>query len=271
MNKILASTDFSENARAAVLYAARLSLALGAQLDIVHTYNLPIATGIYGEANDFLQRRIRSDMADLSRWLDQQTGVDLKMHPRILTGSPTQAIVEMADEYDVVVMGTIGQTGIERWLMGSTTIGVIERTATPVLAIPPSQKYAPITGVVLALDDEGIDKESLVRGLLALARGFDAHIYVFHHDEGVWDKGLEGDLSMYLKGMEYSLHYDMGTSTTWEAIQSFARDEGAQLIAMIRRERTGLERWLGLKSATVQSVQQTNMPLLILQERTSEE
>ena len=268
MKKILASTDFSDNARAGVLYAARLSLLLEAQLDIIHTYSVPMATGLYGEANDFLQRRIRSDMADLSRWLDQQTGQNLKLHPRILTGNPTQAIVELSDEYDLIVMGTKGQTGLERWLMGSTTTSVIQRSATPVLAIPPRQSFVPIQGIVLALDDEGIDQEGMVRPLLALARAFDAHVYVFHHDEGEWDEGLEVDLSIYLEGLEYSLHYDMGESDTWEAIQSFAKDEGAQLVAMIRRERTGLERWLGLNSTTTQSVHQTTLPLLVLQEQT---
>jgi len=271
MKKILTSTDFSDNARAAVLYAARLSLLLEARLDLVHTYSVPIATGLYGEANDFLQRRIRSDVADLSRWLDQQTGVDLKIHPRILTGNPTQAIVEMADEYDLVVMGTKGESGLERWLMGSTTTGVIERTATPVLAIPPGQSFAAIRGIVLALDDEGIDQEGMVHPLLSLARAFEAHIYVFHHDEGEWDEGLEVDLSIYLEGLEYSLHYDLGDSTTWESIQSFAQDEGAQLITMIRRERTGLDRWLGLQSATSQSVHKTNLPLLILQEQSAQD
>lgn len=267
MKKILASTDFSENARAAVLYAARLSLELEAKLDIVHAYSAPMATGLYGEASDFLQRRIRSDMADLSRWLDQQTGVHLKMHPRILTGNATQAIVELAGEYDLVVMGTKGQTGLERWLMGSTTIGVIERTATPVLAIPPRYAFVPLQGIVLALDDAGIDQEGMIHPLLQLSRAFTSHIYVYHHDEGEWDEGLEVDLSIYLEGLEYSLHYDMGASATWESIQSFALDEKAQLIAMIRRERTGLDRWLGLQSATTKSVHQTRLPLLILQER----
>lgn len=269
MKKILVSTDFSENARAAVLYATQLSIALQAQLDIIHTYNIPVATGLYGEASDFLQRGIRADMAELIRWLEQQTGHNLKIHPRILTGSPVQAITELSAEYDLVVMGTKGQTGIERWLMGSTTVGVIERIATPLLAIPPQKKYQPLQGMVLALDDEGIDQEGIVHAFLQLARTFNAHVYVFHHDEGEWDEGLEVDLRIYLEGLEYSLHYDMAESTTWDAIQSFAQDEQAGLIAMIRRERTGLERWFGLRSATSQSVHQTRLPLLILQERSS--
>lgn len=56
--------------------------------------------------------------------------------------SVTNAIQEYADEndVDVVVMSTHGQTGLERYLLGSVTEKAIRTLARPVLTVPASTR-----------------------------------------------------------------------------------------------------------------------------------
>ena len=45
------------------------------------------------------------------------------------------SIAELAENYDLVVMGTAGRTGIRKMLMGSVTQYVIANTECPVMAV----------------------------------------------------------------------------------------------------------------------------------------
>ncbi|MBQ4411966.1 MAG: universal stress protein [Candidatus Methanomethylophilus sp.] len=50
-------------------------------------------------------------------------------------GNPGRTIAELAEKFDLVVMGTAGRTGIRKMLMGSVTQYVIANTECPVMAV----------------------------------------------------------------------------------------------------------------------------------------
>jgi len=270
MKKILVPTDFSDNARWAVSYAAHLGNALRAQIDILHAHTVTMPTGVYGQASDFVERKMRSDMADLVRWMEAQTQPELNPHPRIVVGHAEDAILELSHEYDLIVMGTIGQTDVERWLFGSTTQAVLGRIRKPLLAIPPSFRFVQPEKVLLALDDEGVQSAAQVAPLVELLRPFDAHLLVLHHDQGTEQTGLDGHIDEAFADLSFSRHYDMGKEDLWKAIHSFADHEQAQMICMIRRQRSGLERWFG-RHETSRVLHRTDRPLLLIPEGKSED
>ena len=55
----------------------------------------------------------------------------------VLGGTPHEVILDYADDHDVdlVVMGTHGRTGIDRYLLGSVTEKVVRLADTPVLTV----------------------------------------------------------------------------------------------------------------------------------------
>lgn len=55
----------------------------------------------------------------------------------ILEGSPANEIVNFADENDIdlIVMGTLGRTGIQRFLLGSVAQNVVRHSKKPVLVV----------------------------------------------------------------------------------------------------------------------------------------
>ncbi|NHN61385.1 MULTISPECIES: universal stress protein [Halorussus] len=60
-----------------------------------------------------------------------------RIETAVVPGVPHQAILDYADDNDVdlVVMGTHGRTGLDRYLLGSVTERVVRRSPVPVLAV----------------------------------------------------------------------------------------------------------------------------------------
>jgi nucleotide-binding universal stress UspA family protein len=55
----------------------------------------------------------------------------------VAQGAPHQAILDYVDEHDIdlVVMGTHGRTGLDRYLLGSVTEKVVRLSDAPVLTV----------------------------------------------------------------------------------------------------------------------------------------
>lgn len=56
----------------------------------------------------------------------------------LLTGNPAEEILDFAkeNEIDIIVMGSLGRTGLERYLMGSVSEKVLRHAKTAVMVIP---------------------------------------------------------------------------------------------------------------------------------------
>jgi nucleotide-binding universal stress UspA family protein len=57
------------------------------------------------------------------------------LEKKIVKGHPADEILKAADDADLVVMGSLGRTGISRFLLGSVTEKVIRNSITPVLVV----------------------------------------------------------------------------------------------------------------------------------------
>jgi len=63
----------------------------------------------------------------------QKLGVNVT--PKVVEGSPAKKIVDEAENYDLVVMGTLGRTGISKLLLGSVAERVVRFAPCPVLVV----------------------------------------------------------------------------------------------------------------------------------------
>jgi len=134
--RILLPTDGSEGSAAAADHAIDLATRYGASLHVVYvvdtelvpdsgTFNLYVALEGAGET-------AVEDIAVRAR----DAGVE-SVESSIEQGRPHRAILEYADEHavDLVVMGTHGRTGIERYLLGSVAEKVVRTCPVPVLTV----------------------------------------------------------------------------------------------------------------------------------------
>ena len=129
LKKIIACTDFSDNAERALSYAASLAEEYGAQLTLLHVVpeispsaNLPRATAE-------LSRRLAESLAKETFSSSVQSIVRI--------GRPYEEIIQLAleSQADLVVMGVRGQNTLDAAIFGSTTHRVIQLGPCPVLAV----------------------------------------------------------------------------------------------------------------------------------------
>jgi len=141
---ILFATDFSANARTALLHAVDLAKKYGAVLHIVHVYQEA------GEMTEFeISSNIRMDWIRVSHLMGTEMEKKLQSlcaevsrelgncRAKMLRGKPHAEIIRFAKEIqaDLIVMGSHGLTGWEHVLFGSTADRVVRESPCHVLLI----------------------------------------------------------------------------------------------------------------------------------------
>ena len=144
VTRVLCPVDFSEASDHALEYAVLLAGWYGASLVALHAYNprlMPVSGLVTGETgaslpDDVEFARLDGELrARLRRALVE--GIDTDVVVQI--GPPTTLIIETAarEHADLIVMGTHGTGGFERFVLGSVTEKVLRKASCPVLTVPP--------------------------------------------------------------------------------------------------------------------------------------
>ncbi len=136
--RILLPTDGSEEAEAAVDQALDIARTYDAEVHALFVVDLMLARS--DELGNELVQQLQEQGEEAVDWIRQRADeemVDCKAIVRQEV-SPYQAILDYVEEagIDLVVMGTQGRSGLERFFLGSTTELVVRRSPVPVIAVP---------------------------------------------------------------------------------------------------------------------------------------
>jgi nucleotide-binding universal stress UspA family protein len=143
IRKILIPTDGSDNANAAIARGLELAKLLAAEVTVLNVVDLSSFIG-YGDGLALpnllpIMKKEGQDIVDQA----QQEGASRGVHveTRVETGTPAHKIVEVAKDYDLIVMGSLGRTGMNHLLLGSVAERVVRHATCPVLVVrmPPEK------------------------------------------------------------------------------------------------------------------------------------
>jgi len=144
--RILVAVDGSPNSEHALRHAVGLAKGLSASLCILHVVDiglLPLEPELSIDFDALFKARHAAAEKILAAARDSVQASGLAVEARLLdTATPTQhvaaAIAAEAANWraDLIVQGTHGRRGIERWLLGSVAEGVARRASVPVLLVP---------------------------------------------------------------------------------------------------------------------------------------
>ena len=136
---ILIPTDGSEIAEQAVEHGIRLAKALNAKVHGLYVIDISAFAGIPTEAvwesmRVLLEEEGKKALAKVEE-LSKQLGVEHELIIR--EGIPAEEIVNVAKEkgVDLIVMGTAGRTGLDRFLLGSVAEKVVRTSSCPVMVV----------------------------------------------------------------------------------------------------------------------------------------
>jgi nucleotide-binding universal stress UspA family protein len=141
IKSILFATDFSQSSEKAASYAKALARRFSSTVEIAHVFDPSVVTS-YEDAIIGLsinERRKRS-CENLECWRNDFCDSGIKAHT---TSSerhqPYKDLLKVANEHqvDVIVAGTTGKSGLDRFILGSTAEHLIRGAKCPVLTVGP--------------------------------------------------------------------------------------------------------------------------------------
>ena len=136
--RILVPTDGSEFARKAELHALFLAKVSGAEIIALSVSENQFITGIsvtdeVEQLNLILKDRCEEDLKEFEEM--NEDGV--KISSIIREGSPANVILDVAVEVDIdlIVIGSSGKSGFDRFILGSVSDKVVNAAKCPVLVV----------------------------------------------------------------------------------------------------------------------------------------
>lgn len=134
---ILLPTDGSAGMERVIDHAASLAAVHDATLHALYVVDTASLRDLPMESSwDGVSRALREEgERALGAVEDRVEGVDLRTD--LVEGSPARDIVSIATEegFDLVVMGTHGRAGVDRWILGSVAERVVRESTVPVLTV----------------------------------------------------------------------------------------------------------------------------------------
>jgi nucleotide-binding universal stress UspA family protein len=137
---ILVATDFSAAGELAVDQALALAAKVGAQVHVLHAYELPILgfpDGVVIPDTEIASRILGWAEKELAACVARRKESAVTIFPILEQADPRQAVLTVAKRIsaDLVVMGTHGRRGVARALIGSTAEAVVRASTVPVLTV----------------------------------------------------------------------------------------------------------------------------------------
>ena len=133
--RIVVGVDGSEESKRALRWAARQAQLVGAELELITAWDIPVTFGVPVYADDV-------DLADAARQVLQETVAEVlgerpavPVRPTGVQGQPARALVEASKDAELLVVGSRGRGGIVGALLGSTSDYCIRHAKCPIVVL----------------------------------------------------------------------------------------------------------------------------------------
>jgi nucleotide-binding universal stress UspA family protein len=142
IRKILIATDGSDYTKEAVSTGLQLAKILGAQVTALYVIDqtsfvsFPIDSSIVS-VYSLLENEGKRAVDEVKKEGEAQ---GINVTPVVVEGSPTRKIIEMAADFDLVVIGTLGRSALSKLFMGSVAERVTRYAPCPVLVVRSKRK-----------------------------------------------------------------------------------------------------------------------------------
>lgn len=149
INHILAPTDFSGFSNSAFQFACKLADKAGAKITLLHVVEPPYNFAVAVEGMlELMEKNATKRMKLLVAQCEANIDIEIEVrHGR--TSGEILNFVETSGA-DLVVMGSRGQSGISRTVLGSTSAAIAQELPVPLFVIPEETTKTEISSLLFA-------------------------------------------------------------------------------------------------------------------------
>src|SRR5215831_11241590 len=191
IKNILCPVDFFPASNAAVNYGAGLAANYDAVIHLLHVVT-PVPVSVYEYAIDstaILKSVEEASVDEMKNLAARVKGMGVTAETELVVGDVYDEIKRSIDvlKPDLIVMGTHGRRGVERWFMGSTTEKLLRHSPVPMLTISATGEKslaAPRFRRILVTTDFSDGTSDALAHAFSVAQENDSRITLLHvvHD-----------------------------------------------------------------------------------------
>jgi nucleotide-binding universal stress UspA family protein len=267
MKQILLLTDFSDNARNALVYGIDLFGSEGVSYTLLNTYqDSSMDTDILISVEDILKEQSERALEEDFYFLQSKfRNENLDMRMRTEYGSVESVLEGMAkkEKFDFVVMGTNGKTG-NSWFVGSVAASAVQHSPYPVIVVPGNAYCKTLKSIAYATNLYE-DESNLIKQMVEFAQSYDSSLTFLHID-----KNADSAASSVQKFNEIAEMVDypkinfveLVEDDIEDAIVKYTEENKVSLLAATTYTTTLMTRLFG-HSVTKKLMLYTHIPMLI--------
>ena len=248
--RVLIPTDYSKNALNAIRYALDLYKNLTCDfyfLNAFHASGYSVDSLLVVEPGE---RYYEAAKLKSHKGMERLMEV-LRLHPKndkhtfhtVCTLNSLLIAVEevlKAKDIDIIVMGTKGITNSSNTILGTNTVGIMEKITTcPVVAVPANFSFSPPKEIVFPTDYKTPFRRKELQYMFEIAKMYHSSIRVLHIEkEAKLDTGQENNKALIadmMEGIDHSFHTLTKISVS-QGIEAFIESRKSDMIAFQNRK-----------------------------------
>jgi len=262
--KILLPTDFSENSLKSIDYALFIFGVNEVQYHLLHTFEIVSTRASDGikELKSEMEKQADENLVELANEI-------IKKHPLVKLSLEYQYgalcdFIHQIDnkQYDFIVMGTKGSSGLKEVFLGSNSWDVIVSTHIPVLVLPENVDFKQNLKLLFAIDPYQLPSKQVVELLLKMEENtsFEINLLAIKNN-GDFNLNKINEL---FKGIRFNLIVTENEDIE-KAIEIYQQKKQIDLLVMVNQHRSFWEN-LFHTSTTKKLTFHTKTPLLTIKD-----
>jgi nucleotide-binding universal stress UspA family protein len=134
--KILVPLDGSELAEVALPYAGELAGRLGSEVTLIHVCE-STEEQYHNMHQIYIRKMAESTKQLIKKYVEKSDAASIAVKAELLYGHTAEQILNFAEKesIDLIVIATLGRSGIKRWVLGNVADKVVNASKQPVLLI----------------------------------------------------------------------------------------------------------------------------------------
>lgn len=270
INHIFFPTDFSNNAKRALPFAAEIALKADAKLTLFHASQIKMDLAPnFEKAKEQFDEESSKQFDKLISSLNDGRYSSLSISSVTKDGQAVPAILNQVTEQeaDLIVMGTKGATADRNTIFGSVTSRVIQKSPVPVLTIPGDSRLDNFNNIIFTTDFKKGDPKALEE-TTSFAQLFDATVDLLHVSD---QKNIEREIrfrgfrELIQEQVSYDLldfhhQYDLDL---FPAVGEFIDEHPNSVLVMVRYKKNFWDK-LAKRNHSKEMAFYSKVPLLVL-------
>jgi nucleotide-binding universal stress UspA family protein len=280
MKNVLLLTDFSENSWNAIKYALSFFANTTCNFYLLHVNRLSyLAAGdtpyvpTQAEIEDLYVKPAKKQLKELLKQISTELPKNKqhKFFPLTDYNFFIESVRKHVEEknFDVIVMGTKGASGLKEHLVGSNTGDVITKVKCTTLVVPEKAEYKTIKEIAFPTDFNLSYDISTLQPISDILEKKESSLGILHIRENGEKINAEQQqnkeiLEAYFEGFEYSFHF-LTNKKIEDAIQCFVESRNIDMMVMVAKNLNYFQR-IFFNSKVEKISYHTNIPFLVLHE-----